>query len=331
MGSVEEPAEVGSFGTITDRHTVVDHDGRSGARIETARLADGTRVYVKTARVRDDLAGLLTGTATRELELLRTGVLDRLPDGVGTALVGVEVIDGNLVTVSRDLGDAVLRWDRVLAADEVLRILDLITDVHRAFADQPPPGLCPLPTRLSLLGPENLDLAATANPALAAAIRRGWELFADLVPADVSGAVHRAQRDPGPLAAAMAAGGSTLTHGDFWLVNLALTDELLIPMDWGIATLAPSSLDLITFCVGGMSNVALTREELLAAARAACRDLVDEAAFAATEFWALLELGWNKALDAIDHPDPAKRAAERADLDFWVRRARAALDSGALP
>jgi hypothetical protein len=330
MCAVEKGPALTWLSTMSDRKAVVDHDGRSGARIETARLADGTRVYVKTARMQDELAGLLTGTATRELELFRTGVLDRLPDGVGTALIGVEVVDGDLVTVSRDLGAAVLGWDRVLTPEEVRRILHRITAVHRAFADEPPPGLCSLPTRLTLLGPANLDLAASANRELAGALRRGWELFADLVPADVAAAVLSAHADPGPLAAAMAAGGTTLTHGDFWLVNLALTDDLLIPLDWGLATLGPSSLDVVTFCVGGMSNVDLTREQLLATAREACQDLVDDAAFAAAEFWALLELGWNKALDVADHPDPAKRATERADLDFWVGRARAALESGAV-
>jgi hypothetical protein len=42
----------------------------------------------------------------------------------------------------------------------------------------------------------------------------------------------------------------------------------------------------------------------------------------------LLELGWNKALDATEHPDPAKRSTERADLDFWVSRAIDALERG---
>ena len=44
----------------------------------------------------------------------------------------------------------------------------------------------------------------------------------------------------------------------------------------------------------------------------------------------LLWLGWNKALDAAEHPDPAKRERERRDLDWWVREARDTLESGAL-
>jgi hypothetical protein len=41
-------------------------------------------------------------------------------------------------------------------------------------------------------------------------------------------------------------------------------------------------------------------------------------------------LGWNKALDAVEHPDPQIRARERADLDWWVDRARDALETGVL-
>ena len=44
----------------------------------------------------------------------------------------------------------------------------------------------------------------------------------------------------------------------------------------------------------------------------------------------LMWLGWNKALDAAEHPDPAKRERERRDPDWWVRAARTTLDCGAL-
>lgn len=41
-------------------------------------------------------------------------------------------------------------------------------------------------------------------------------------------------------------------------------------------------------------------------------------------------MGWNKALDATEHEDPAMRARERADLEWWVARAQEALDRGLL-
>jgi hypothetical protein len=38
------------------------------------------------------------------------------------------------------------------------------------------------------------------------------------------------------------------------------------------------------------------------------------------------QLGWNKALDAHDHPDPTVRTREHEDLSWWVTQARACLD-----
>lgn len=315
---------------VFDRRPVLDHDGRSGAAIETGRLADGTRVFVKHTPITEDLAALLTGNGHRELDLWEAGVFDLLPAGVEAAVLAVAEQDGTVVTISRDVSDAILRWDRILDPGEVERIFSAIAAVHERFADDPPAGLCPLETRLSLFAPDRLTVLATANAELAAAVRRGHELFDDLVPADVAAAVTANRADPGPLATALAKAGTTLLHGDFWLVNLAVTDTSVIALDWGLATDGPPAVDLVGFCVGAMANVAMGRDDLLGLARRRCGRFADDDVFALAELWALLELGWNKALDAVDHPDPAKRARERGDLEFWVGRARAALDRGLL-
>lgn len=140
---------------------------------------------------------------------------------------------------------------------------------------------------------------------------RGHELFAESAPADVVEAVHRIDAEPQRLAGAMATAGTTLLHGDFFFVNVALEATQMTPIDWGLATAGPAPLDLVTFCLSAMSNVQLTRSDLLHEARAACRDLVDDDTFSLFELWALADMGWNKALDAIDHHDPTKRATER--------------------
>jgi hypothetical protein len=310
---------------------VREHDGRSGASIETGLLDHTTRVYVKTAPVEHDIGALITGSATRERDLLEAGVFDHLPPGVTTPLVGVEIVDGSIVTVSRDVSAAMLTWGRVLPVTDVACIFRRIAEMHRTFTAEPPDGLCPVEFRLNLFGPAQRDVLAIANPDLAAAVDRGWELFADLAPPAVVAAVERSLRDPAPLAAAMSKGGVTLLHGDFWLVNIALDGHVLVLLDWGLATLGPSPLDFITFCTGSMSNVAMSRDALLTAARRACGDLADDDTWRLAEFWGLMELGWNKALDAIDHADAAKRATERADLDFWVGRALAAMEAGLVP
>ena len=170
---------------ITERRRVAAHDGRSGARIERGVLDDGTHVYIKTANVDTDVGQLLTGDARRELRLWRDGVLDTLPPSVGCALVGIEDVGDQLVTVTRDLGDTVLDWDVQLASDQVRRIFSGITEVHVNFAGSTPDGLCPLATRLSMFAPSRLDAIRRANPDLAAAVARGQELLHDLLPAEI--------------------------------------------------------------------------------------------------------------------------------------------------
>lgn len=316
---------------VSQRRLVEAHDGRSGARLERGLLDGRIAVYVKTSEVATDIVTLATGDARRELRLHAAGVFDELPPSVRSAVLGFEDLGDHLVTISRDLGDAILTWDRVLSRAQVRVIFEGIGAMHRRFGGAVPTVLCPLETRISLFAPRRLPALRPANPGLVDAVARGQELLVELVPADVVAAVHRCYDDPGPLARAMAANGTTLLHGDFFLPNVAIEDGVVVPLDWGMATEGPAALDLITFCIGAMSNVEVDRDELLAEARRACGDLCDDDTFARCAFWALAELGWNKALDAIDHPDPAKRAGERADLEFWVARAAAALDAGVVP
>lgn len=316
---------------ITQRRLVEAHDGRSGARIERGLLDGTTPVYIKTSDVATDIVGLATGDPRRELRLHRAGLFHQSTDGVATAVLGIEDNDTHLVTITRDLGPSVLTWDVSLNLEQVRAIFTGITALHRQFAGQPPTGLCRLDTRISLFAPWRLDALRPANSGLVDAITRGQELLVDLVPADVAAAIDRCYDQPGPLADALAADQATLLHGDFYLPNIAIEGSTLIPLDWGMATQGPAALDLITFCLSAMSNVTLDRAALLNEAREACRDLCDDYTFARCSFWGLMELGWNKALDIVDHPDPAKQATERGDLDFWVRQSRTALDAGLIP
>ena len=41
----------------------------------------------------------------------------------------------------------------------------------------------------------------------------------------------------------------------------------------------------------------------------------------------MIWLGWNKAIDIVDNPDPAIREQERADLDWWIARLRQAFEA----
>ncbi|MDP1805837.1 MAG: hypothetical protein Q8K72_11760, partial [Acidimicrobiales bacterium] len=89
---------------VVERVPLDGHDGRSGARLERVRLDDGTRLVVKRTSPSVDLAMRMTGsTVSREHRLWQSGVLNRLPQGVGNALVDTWQDGDETVVVMRDL------------------------------------------------------------------------------------------------------------------------------------------------------------------------------------------------------------------------------------
>jgi hypothetical protein len=196
------------------------------------------------------------------------------------------------------------------------------------FGSSHHPGLCPLTTRLSLFAPERIRKQLGTGNLLPSLVLRGWELFEDMVPHAVAAEVFDTLARPERFSRALAGPPHTLLHGDLWLVNIALRPEDVVLLDWGLATTGPAVLDFVTFTVGSASHVALPREALLQEIRAACGADHDETVLRAALFYGLGERGWNKALDAAEHPDLTTRASQRAELDWWVARAREALESG---
>lgn len=122
----------------------------------------------------------------------------------------------------------------------------------------------------------------------------------------------------------------TLVHGDFWLVNAALEDNEVVLLDWGAASLAPPAFDLACFLVGNATHVDVPREVIIDDFVALARELHDERALQLCLVAALAELGWNKALDVVDHPDPVVRAVAREELDWWIAAVGRGAEQGAL-
>ena len=82
----DDPVDSTLLDGARERMPLADNDGKSGAVIERAVLADGTRVIVKCFDPAQDMVMRLTGdTRGREVELFTSGVLDRLPEGSATA------------------------------------------------------------------------------------------------------------------------------------------------------------------------------------------------------------------------------------------------------
>ena len=305
------------------------HDGRSGALLERVLLEDGTKLVVKRTSPAVDLVMRLTGEAvSREYRLWRAGVLDRLPEGVAHAIVGGWREGDETVLAMRDVGDAVVGWRRRLSRREWRRLLAAATSLHRAFQGAVVDGLCPLVKRISIFASSRMSAERDSRNSLPRLVVRGWERFAELVAADVAQVVFDVLDRPERIAEPLSRRPSTLIHGDLWLVNVAFEAEQVTLLDWDLATWAPPALELSSFVAGNASRVDAGRDELVDDFRATWGDDHDEVALRLALFAGLLELGWNKALDAAEHPDATVRAQERTDLEWWVAQARRTLESG---
>jgi hypothetical protein len=325
-------SELAGLGDVVDRVPLAGHVGKSGAGLERVRTADGSSYVVKRITADSDiLHALLGGGPGREYLLWREGTLDRLPAGVAHAVVDAWCEDETTVIVMRDLGDGVLTWDDRLTARQTRWVMQRVGALHRAFVDDPPRAVAPLAPVLDQFAPHRLGaLTGFDNPLPALAVR-GWEIFSDLVAHDVSEAVLAILADARPYASALVAAGSpTLVHGDLATVNMAFEGDDLVLLDWAMPVVAPGTMDVARFIAGCSSVVELDREATIAAYRDAAGPAYDETAMRLSLMLGLVWLGWNKALDAAEHPDPATRAREREDLDWWVAQARTTLEAGVL-
>ncbi len=316
---------------VVERVVISGHEGKSGAGLERVRLADGRRLIVKRIAPGTDFTVEATGGLPgREILLWEGGVLDRLPQGVGHALVDAWVEDGTTVLVTRDLGAAMLTWSNRLDAELATWVMQRTAAMHLAYLGDVPPVVVPLERALTLFAPSRARSLAEQGIELMRVVLRGWELFVEQVPAEVADACLALLDDVTPLRRALESGPVTMTHGDLATVNMAIEGDTLVLIDWAMPTAAPGGLDVARFVAGCASVVDLTREQILAAYRGAAGAAYDARCERLSLLAGTLLLGWNKALDAVEHPDADTRARERADLDWWVRQARTALDEGVL-
>lgn len=308
---------------VVARHTLGDHDGRSGATLERLTLDDGTTLVLKQADPRKEISGLLR-IGDAELALWEAGAFARFPPAIRHAILDKWTEGDHILTLMNDLDGTIPGWSRRLTALECERIFAAASALHHAFVERAPVGVVPLTKRLGLLSPQTMA-SIDDTSGLARHVVRGWEYFHDQVDAEISDAVQAAHRDPGGLARAFASAPTTLLHADLWPVNLAIDTAGVTFLDWAIATAGPAALECSIFLSGAADHVETSRQQIIATFRRASGDLTDDRTMRIALFASLCDLGWNKALDAAENPDPAQRRRGAADLAWWVEAGHAAL------
>jgi hypothetical protein len=311
---------------VVTREPLAAADGRSGSLLERVVLADGRALVVKHVRDGGDWIMRASHDHGRAAELWSSGVLARVPDVIDHAVVGAERAEDGWVVIMRDVSAALVPDHARLSRGDSRRVLEAAAALHARFWDDPPLELCSMADRYRFLSPATARREADGADEVPRLIGRGWERFAEVVPADVAEPVLAVLERPEPFAAALSAFGSTLLQGDLKLGNLGLTADQVVMLDWGTQTgWGPPAVELAWYLAINWSRVDATREQVLDDFRAAEGDRHDEDALRLALLGGLVQLGWDKALHASGHPDPAVRAREAADLAWWTARARDAL------
>lgn len=312
---------------VVSREPLAVADGRSGSLLERVTLAGGEVLVVKHVRDGGDWIMRASHDHGRAAELWSSGVLGRVPEVIDHAVLGAEQVTGGWVVIMRDVSAALVPGHARISRADSRRVLEASAALHAAFADGPPLRLCPLADRYGFLSPATARREAGGADEVPGLIGRGWERFAEIAPADVAGPVLAVAERPEPFAAALSAFPSTLVQGDLKLGNLGFTEDRVVMLDWGTQTgWAPAAVEVAWYLAINWSRIDATREQVLDDFRAAEGGRHDEDALRLALLGGLVQLGWDKALHASGHPDPAIRAREAADLAWWADRARDALE-----
>jgi hypothetical protein len=312
---------------VVSREPLAVADGRSGSLLERVTLAGGELLVVKHVRDGGDWIMRASHDHGRAAELWSSGVLGRVPEVIDHAVLGAEQVTGGWVVIMRDVSAALVPDHARISRADSRRVLEAAAALHAAFADGPPLRLCPLADRYGFLSPATARREAGGADEVPGLIGRGWERFAEIAPADVAGPVLAVAERPEPFAAALSAFPSTLVQGDLKLGNLGFTEDRVVMLDWGTQTgWAPAAVEVAWYLAINWSRIDATREQVLDDFRAAEGGRHDEDALRLALLGGLVQLGWDKALHASGHPDPAVRAREAADLAWWADRARDALE-----
>lgn len=195
VGSADRVA-VGQAST-TSAHSV-DGETSDGARahsgtdVDRVVLGDGQTLVLKTLRPERDFVMWATRDPGRAALLWVAGVLQHLPRCIDPAVLLVGRRPEGWTLAMRDVSGALLTQRRVLSRKESLRILRAVSEMHRGFQETAIPHLCTLSEYFGLSAPALTRRAPSRHP-LQARVLRGWELFAELVPAR---RVRRRLRDP---------------------------------------------------------------------------------------------------------------------------------------
>jgi hypothetical protein len=313
------------LGTIVERDTLAS-SGWSGNRIDRLVTDDGRVLIAKRIVPGSDWLGRATGDDGREALLKVSGVLDRMPAPLDPAVVAAERDGDAWWVVAPDVSEYLIDERTPLTREQNRLILGAAGGMWHAFWDEDVPHAASQSDRLTVGAPAVAERERDGLDILPKQLEAAWEAFAEAVDGDVADAVLGLLEDPADLSQTLDERGSTLIHGDLRDENIGLADGRVILLDWGLASRAHPAVELAWYMVHDVWRIDATHDEVVEDFRRAMGERDDPLALELGLLSGLMQYGWIFGHSAVVHPDPAEREWARAELDWWVPRARRALD-----
>lgn len=306
----------------------LSHGGNSGATLVHVTGDDAAYVLKRVSADGADWLARVTKDRGRTAQLHDDGAFERMPPAIGHGIVAVEHADGAAWIAMRDVKAQLLPPDARLSREQSRSILHAAADLHRTFYDRVPSGAATLADRLAMNTPAVADAERRNPDLLPKQFEQGWDAFAELVPADVAGAVLGYVSDPQALADALlrAHGAPTLIHGDLRGDNLGFDDHRLVLIDWDLATAGTPTTEFAWYLAHSARRIDATHEQIESDHRAAHGDQLSAAELELGMLSGLVQYGWRIAHSARIHADPAETVWGQSELKWWVPRVRHALE-----
>jgi hypothetical protein len=179
--------------------------GFSGNTIERVLLRDGRTFIHKRVNPDSDWISRATGDRGRLVTMWEAGLFEQMPPVIEHGIVAVEADEEGWSVLMDDVSSALLPRHVRLDRATVGRVLRAMAEIHDAFRGHALPGLCSIEDRYHLLSPRTIQREREVGNQ-AEALTKGWEAFAEHVPAGIADAIMPLVEDPTPIAAAVRAG-----------------------------------------------------------------------------------------------------------------------------
>jgi thiamine kinase-like enzyme len=284
-------------------------------------VIDGSSYVVKQVSPRFDWISRATGDyGCRALACWRLGILDQLPGCLDHTVVAMAYEPSTTTTtlLMHDVSPHLVpEGSALLSLAQHRRFLAHMAELHASFwqTAQALPVLTPMTTRYMTLSPMTTEIErALGEPAEVPAMLESCWAALDRAAPEPAQVARKLARDPWPLVASLEETPETFVHADWKLGNLGShPDGQTILLDWQWPGTGPPCLDLAWYIAVNCDRLPESKEDAIAAYRAALDGHgIDTAPWFDRQLelsllGAFVQLAWSKT-----HDD--------AELGWWTDR-----------